>query len=300
MSSRVTLAQWQMLAAVIDHGSFARAAEAIHKSPSTLNHAVHRLESLLGVKVLEPAGRNVRLTEAGELLLRRARQLIENAQALEEVADSLSAGLESEITLAVDQLFPPDVLARALEAFSAAYPQVRVQLHETVLTGGCELFDSKQVDLLISGLAMRDHLGVPLVRVPFVAVAAPEHPLHQLQRPLDLRDLVQHRQLVLRDSAATSDMDAGWLKAEARWTVSHVATSVDLIERGLGFAWLPQTRIEASLAAGRLKRLSLANGSEREATLVLYLPDEGRAGPAIQAMVEHLRIAAGLTKMSAM
>lgn len=75
--SRVTLAQWQMLAAVVDHGGFARAAEAIHKSPSTLNHAVHKLEEQLGIQVLEPVGRQVRLTEAGELLLRRARQLIE-------------------------------------------------------------------------------------------------------------------------------------------------------------------------------------------------------------------------------
>ncbi len=75
--SRVTLAQWQMLAAVVDHGGFARAAEAIHKSPSTLNHAVHKLEEQLGVEVLEPVGRQVRLTEAGELLLRRARQLLE-------------------------------------------------------------------------------------------------------------------------------------------------------------------------------------------------------------------------------
>ena len=54
--SRVTLAQWQMLAAVVDHGGFARAAEAIHKSPSTLNHAVHKLEEQLGIQVLEPVG----------------------------------------------------------------------------------------------------------------------------------------------------------------------------------------------------------------------------------------------------
>src|SRR5690554_840110 len=83
--SRVTLAQWQMLAAVVDHGGFARAAEAVHKSPSTLNHAVHKLEEQLGVRVLAPVGRQVRLTEAGEMLLRRARQLIESASALEDV-----------------------------------------------------------------------------------------------------------------------------------------------------------------------------------------------------------------------
>ncbi|WP_158772721.1 LysR family transcriptional regulator [Cobetia sp. L2A1] len=294
MSSRVTLAQWQMLAAVVDHGSFARAAEAVHKSPSTLNHAVHRLEALLGVQVLEPVGRNVRLTQAGELLLRRARQLIANARALEDVADALSAGMESEIAIAVDQLFPPEVLARALEAFSSAYPQVRVQLHETTLAGGRELFDNKQADLLISGLTLDGYLGVSLLRETFMAVAAPGHPLHALGRPLDLRDLVQHRQLVVRDSSRSTGMDAGWLKAEARWTVSHLATSVDLVERGLGFAWLPRARMSDALAQGRLLPLPLVNGSEREVLLMLYLPDDDRAGPAVRAMKEELHAAVGL------
>lgn len=293
MSSRVTLAQWQMLAAVVDHGSFSRAAEAIHKSPSTLNHAVHRLEALLGVQVLEPAGRNIRLTEAGEMLLRRARQLIENARALEEVADSLSAGLESEIRLAVDQLFPPGLLAQALEGFSACYPQVRVQLHETTLTGGSELLDDRQADMLISALPIKGHLGTLLVRETFVAVAAPQHPLHALERTLDLRDLLQHRQLVVRDSSRSAGIDAGWLKAEERWTVSHLATSVDLAERGLGFAWLPRTRIEGALAQQRLVALPLTSGREREVNMHLYLPDEDSAGPAVRAMAEQLHHAAG-------
>src|SRR5690554_5413596 len=118
--ARVTLAQWQMFAAVVDHGGFARAAEAVHRSPSTLNHAVHKLEELLGVQVLEPAGRQVRLTEAGELLLRRARQLIESAAALEDVAGRLAEGLEAEAALAVDQALPTDVLAGALDEFAEA------------------------------------------------------------------------------------------------------------------------------------------------------------------------------------
>ena len=86
-------------------------------------------------------------------------------------------------------------------------------------------------------------------------------------------------------------MDAGWLKAEARWTVSHLATSVDLAERGLGFAWLPRTRMSEALARGRLLPLPLANGGEREVSLMLYLPDDDRAGPAVRAMKAQLHAA---------
>jgi DNA-binding transcriptional LysR family regulator len=287
--SRVTLSQWQMLAAVVDHGGFARAAEAIHKSPSTLNHAVHKLEEQLGVAVLEPVGRQVRLTEAGELLLRRARQLIESARTLEEVAGRLSEGLEAEVVLAIDQTFPPDALARALEAFSSAYPAVRVQLHETVLNGGVEMLQEGGADLLVSGLVPQGFLGEPLVTVRFLAVAHPAHALHRLGRQLDLRDLEQHRQLVVRDSALRRSTDAGWLKAEQRWTVGHLDTSIDMLERCLGFAWVPETRIGQALEAGRLQPLPLAAGGVRELPIQLFHRDRDRSGPATHAMARILK-----------
>ncbi|GHE20294.1 LysR family transcriptional regulator [Halomonas urumqiensis] len=287
--SRVTLAQWQMLAAVVDHGGFARAAQAVHKSPSTLNHAVHKLEEQLGVNVLEPVGRQVRLTEAGAMLLRRARQLLEGAEALEDVAGRLAEGLEAEVVLGVDQVFPPDALARALEAFSAAHPHVRVQLHETVLNGGIEMLYEGRADLVISGLSAQGFLGEPLTTVCFVAVAHPEHPLHRLARPLDLRDLEQYRQLVVRDSALRQSMDSGWLKAEQRWTLSHLGTSIDMLERGLGFAWVPETRIHDALEAGRLVPLALSAGGIRQIPVQLIYRDRDRAGPATHAMAGALQ-----------
>lgn len=287
--SRVTLAQWQMLAAVVDHGGFARAAEAIHKSPSTLNHAVHKLEEQLGVQVLEPVGRQVRLTEAGELLLRRARQLIESAASLEDVATRLAAGLEAEIVVAIDQIFPAAAQAKALERFSETYPQVRVQLHESVLNGGTEMLHDGRADLVVSGIAAQGYLGEPLVNVRFIAVAHPSHELHQLSRSLDLRDLTQHRQLVVRDSAIRQSTNSGWLKAEQRWTVSHLNTSLDMLKRGLGFAWMPETRIADELSSGQLKPLPLSAGGIRMVPMQLIFRDRDRAGPAAHAMAQALK-----------
>lgn len=287
--SRVTLAQWQMLAAVVDHGGFARAADAIHKSPSTLNHAVHKLEEQLGVKVLEPVGRQVRLTEEGALLLRRARQLLEGSDALADIAARLREGLEAEVVLSIDQIYPSEALARAMEAFSDAFPQVRLQLHESVLNGGVEMLQDGRADLLVSGLPAPGYLGEPLVSVPFIAVAHPDHPLHRLDRLLDLRDLEHHRQVVVRDSSQRAARDSGWLKAEQRWTVSHIATSLEMLEHGLGFAWLPETRIRRQLDSGRLKALPLQAGGVRDVPIQLFHRDADRAGPATRAMAEHLR-----------
>ena len=70
MEPRVTLEQWQALAAVVEHGSYAKAAEALHKSQSSVTYAVQKLESQLGVRAFELKGRKAALTQTGELLYR--------------------------------------------------------------------------------------------------------------------------------------------------------------------------------------------------------------------------------------
>lgn len=279
--NKTTLEQWRMLKAVVDHGGFAQAAQAIHKSQSTINHAVHKLQDRLGLPLLEIKGRKARLTEAGELMLRRAEHLLEEVAQLEDVAAGLAAGTEAEVHLAVDEVYPHGYLADALQAFSVAFPNTRVQLQETVLSGGAEQLRDGQVDLLVTGEVPPGFVGEPLLRAEFIAVAHPDHPLHQHQRPLTLQDLRQHRQIVIRDSARGPRRDAGWLGAEQRWTVSHVATSADMIARGMGFAWLPLSRVQAGMRAGTLAELPLGPASRRYAELYLVYADAEAAGPAL-------------------
>jgi DNA-binding transcriptional LysR family regulator len=104
-----------------------------------------------------------------------------------------------------------------------------------------------------------------------------------------LQDLAGQRQIVVRDSARGTRVDSGWLGAEQRWTVSHVATSIAMIRRGTGFAWLPVTRIGDLLDSGELAPLPLGEGSRRAITLYLSYADSDRAGPAARRLGEHLR-----------
>jgi len=277
-----------MLKAVVQHGGFAQAAEAIHKSQSTINHSVHKLQDQLGLPLLEVIGRKAQLTRAGELLLRRAGLLLEQAGQLEEIANGLARGNEAEIRIAIDEVFPYEYLVNALQALSKEYPNTRVQLMETVLSGGPELMQAGAVDLLIASEVPQGFLGAPIMQAQFIAVAHPDHPLHQLQRNLSLQDLANHRQIVVRDSALGPRTDAGWLGAEQRWTVSHVATSVDMICRGMGFAWLPASRAAPGLAGGELKELALGAGSRRYAALYLTYADPDLAGPATCRLGELL------------
>ena len=282
--NRTTLEQWRMLKAVVDHGGFAQAAQAVHKSQSTINHAVHKLQDQLGLPLLEVQGRKARLTEAGALMLRRAELLLDEVAQLEDVAASLAAGTEAEVRLAVDEIYPHGYLADALQAFSRNFPNTRVQLQETVLSGGAEQLLAGQVDLLVTADVPQGFVGEPLLRAEFIAVANPGHPLHRLGRELTMQDLRQHRQIVIRDSARGNRRDAGWLGAEQRWTVSHVATSADMIARGMGFAWLPLSRVQAGMRAGTLAELPLGPASRRYSELHLVYADAGGVGPALRQL----------------
>lgn len=284
-----TLEQWRMFRAVVEHGGFAQAAEAMHKSQSSINHAVHKLQKQLDLPLLKVVGRKAQLTDAGRLMLRRADQLLEQSLQLENVAESLASGTEPELRIAIDEIFPQDCLAAALKQLSTEFPHTRVELFETVLSGGSERLLEGEVDLLIAGQVPNGFLGEPLLDIDFIAVSHPEHSLHTQNHPLNLQDLVSERQIVVRDSTRGDRIDSGWLGAEQRWTVSHVATSIHMLEQGMGFAWLPETRIRDALQQGKLKELPLERGSRRRAALYLIQPDSGFTGPATNCLSELLK-----------
>ena len=288
---RVTLDQWRTLQAVVDHGGFAQAAEALHRSQSSVSYTVARMQEQLGVPLLEIAGRKAVLTEAGAALLRRSRHLVKEASQLEELAWNMDQGWEAEVQLVVDAAYPTERLARALRAFIPESKGCRVQLREEVLSGVEECLHDGTADLAISGITIAGYLPQQLDDIEFVAVAHPDHPLHQLSRALTHHDLQSHLQVVIRDSGRRQPRDAGWLGAEQRWTVTNLNTATKLVVCGLGFAWLPEHEIAEQLTRGTLKVLPLAQGARRASNMFLYANKDKPLGPATRILadliVEH-------------
>ncbi|MFU8837132.1 MAG: LysR family transcriptional regulator [Thiohalomonadaceae bacterium] len=290
---RTTLEQWRVLQTVIERGGFAQAAEALHRSQSSISYTVARLQAQLPVALLDQSGRKAVLTEAGEVLLRRSKILTDEALRLERLAASLAQGWEAELQLAVEVVFPSQILFAALREFTEACgeqaSEVRLQLIESVLSGTDEALFSGRADLVISGRIPPGFLGEPLLLVEFVAVAHRDHPLHHLDRPISADDLRAARQLVVRDSGLSRSQDIGWLGAEQRWTVSHIKTSIEAIRQGLGFAWLPEAQISAELTSGELRPLPLREGGRHRGQLYLIYADRDSAGPATRELAAILQ-----------
>lgn len=268
----ITLDQWQTLITIVEQDSYANAAEYLNKSQSTLSYAIQKMESNLNIQIFKIEGRKAVLTSAGEVLYRRALHLISAAKALEDTAKELSNHWQANINLAVDTVFPDKILFSALQRFSEEHPLTRINLSKTVLSGSTEALIKREAQLSITGSLSPGFIAEPLLDVAFIPAAAPEHPLHHLDRVVTFADLQQHRQLVLRDSGS-QNLNAGWLGAMQRWTFNDLASSITAAIKGFGFAWYAQNSIQAELDKGALKILPLAQGATRSASLYLIYAD---------------------------
>lgn len=287
--ARSTIEQWRMFKAVAEHGGFQQAADVIYKSQSSIHHAVHKMEELLGVTLFQVEGRKTMLTAAGEQLLRRVNYLLAEAERMENVALNLKSGVESSLNIAVDEAFPRDKLFQVLAAVSAEYPLIRIELLETILTGANELLRQGKADIALSPFTLPDNLSEDICQVEFIAVAGREHPLNLPSRELTLEELKTCRQIVIRDSALEQKKDVGWLGSDQRWTVSHVGTSIELLRKNLGFAWLPVNAVQPFLDDGSLVPLWLPRGAKRSATFYLNFNDADTLGPVARSFIGHLR-----------
>jgi len=105
--------KWRALLAVVDEGSYAQAAKALHKSQSSVTYAVQKLESLLGVKAFKIQGRKASLTPTGELLYRAPLPARRGDGPGAGGQETLSR-VEAEIRVAVETIFPTWLLLGCL------------------------------------------------------------------------------------------------------------------------------------------------------------------------------------------
>lgn len=289
VSPRISLDQWRSFIAVVDFGGYANASDALAKSQSAVTYAVQKLESQLDLKVFRIEGRKAVLTEAGQLLYRRARLLLDDADALERLSRTSSAEWEADIRIAVEVLFPTWLALRCLDKFGQESPQTRIELYETVVGGAPQALQEGNVDFAITPHIPAGYAGEPIAYAHLIPVAHPDHPLHQLGRELTMRDLRRHRHLVVRDSGSQRDTRSAFYDVEQRWTVSNMATSIGAACRGYGFAWFPEDKIRGELEEGILKQLPLKGGRERNIELYLIYADADAIGPGARRLSEIFR-----------
>jgi DNA-binding transcriptional LysR family regulator len=294
-----TLDQLQVLAAVAESGSFSAAARRLHRAQSVVSYTIANLEAQLGLQLFDRAERRPTLTEAGRAMLGDARRVGRAMDELRARAAGLTAGLEAEVGLVVDVMFPPARLTATLKAFAREFPTVTLRLGietlgavvQLVLERAYGLGISGPIGLHTDGLARR-----PLCEEALFPVAAPDHPLAQLPPPLPTAAFHEHTQLVLSDrSRRTEGRDFGVVSPRT-WRLSDLGAKHALLLAGLGWGNMPETMVREDLRAGRLLRLQPEEVGAARFPLVLVHRTDSPPGPAACWLARRLAADAALAE----
>lgn len=289
----LTLDQIQIFLVVVDEGSFSKAARKLNRAQSAVTYGIQKLEAQIGLALFDRAAYRPSLTEAGQTLLVRARRVAEEANAFRESARSLASGLEAELTIVLDSMFPMPAVVTAFQAFTAAFPTVPPRVYVQPLGAAAELLldGTCMIGLLpfiFTDIAVLKRF--PLLTIDLIPVVAPSHPLAALEGPIEANILSRHVQLVLTDrSAMTAGRDYGVFSSRT-WRLADLGAKHAMLLAGLGWGSMPAHLVEDDIARGRLKIIRPAEFNTETWRLVMggaYKADT-RLGPAGQWLVSQL------------
>ncbi len=231
---------------VSDLESFHRAAEALNLSQPALSRRIQKLEGAIGAPLLERTTRHVALTALGAELVPLVRRMIEEFDgSLFAVRDSgLNRG--GLVTIACLPTAAFYFLPSVIREFNDQYPNIRFRILDLPATDGLQAVERGEVEFGINLMGASDPELIfdRLVEDPFVLAARKDHPLAAMAT-VGWGDLEPYPLITVhRSSGNRTLLDAALAKSaiKLRWfyEVTHLSTSLGLVEAGLGISVLPK------------------------------------------------------------
>lgn len=233
---RWTLDQLRKFVTAVDSGSFSVAARQLGKAQSAVSTAIGLLEADLGVELFDRSRRNAQLTDAGQLLLREARELLRQADALDNRAQSLSSGSEARLILAFDEALPYAAFSSLLREMSTRFPDLELTLLSGTATEVAGYVAEERAHIafhFVRGALLAHFEQRHIGEVPQGVFVAIDHPLARLE-VVQRKDLVQYRQLVMH----TADVHEATVSPRL-WRSDSFYSIAEMVADDLGWAILP-------------------------------------------------------------
>ena len=283
------------LEAVAEDGSIRRASERLPISPSSVTRQILKLEAQFGTHLFERRPNGMRLTDAGRLALRHARETLQDFARLHGSIERLRGVVSGEVTIAtLDSLtvqFLPEAVARFVTAHSAI--QIRVVT--------CDPMEA--IHFIAQGSADLGLTFIPAWRggvtvlcdmpSPMCAIMTPDHEL-AARSSLALDECSNHR-LIYQDSSSSMQLFFGaamesFKSAHEPLVVSNnLALLKHLLLRGAGIAFYTRLGFAQELASGRLVAVPLEGDRLSELRVCLVAPADRMPTVATGVLAEHLR-----------
>jgi DNA-binding transcriptional LysR family regulator len=291
--TRGTLDGVEAFLRVAERRSFRQAAADLGVTPSAVSQAVRALEGRVGVALFTRTTRSVGLTEAGERFLERARPAVEEIIAASNAARDLGAKPSGLLRLAVPRAVVPLIVQPVLASFSAAYPDVVVEISASE-----ELVDLAKggydAGIRMGEFIAEDMVAVRLTRpLRFIIVGTPDY-LERHGRPQQPADLAGHACIRRRSGGAI----AHWrlegaeggidLAVSGPIVVNDFPTMLAAALEGAGLAQLPEPLATKHLRAGELEEL-LSEYASSSTGLFLYFPSRNQVMPKLRVFIDHIK-----------
>jgi DNA-binding transcriptional LysR family regulator len=286
----LSLDQLQVLLTVVETGSFAAAARRLNRATSAISYAIDTLEHQLDVQLFDRGTtRKPKLTLAGEAVVVEARSIAHGVDTLRARVKGLREGLEAEVSLAIDQMFPSERLAQVLKAFHETFPTVPLRLYTATMGGVERLIRNGHSGIGVGGLLHMNGDGLTLIQiggVPILPVARPDHPLALAGR-VKVGATRDHLQIVLTETVEAEKRAYG-VVAGSIWRVGDLPTKRALLLAGVGWGGMPHSMVRMDIEAGRLSPLDLPDFKGGEYLLQIAYKTDTPPGPAGQWLTEQL------------
>jgi DNA-binding transcriptional LysR family regulator len=293
MLDGVSLDQLRTFIAVADEKSFSAAGRRLRRAQSVVSQTLANLEGQLGVKLFDRSARLPVLTNQGRALLADARAVAGDVDALKARAKNLAGGLEPELSVAVDVMFPPAQLTDAVTAFQQEFPSTLLNFEvessavvEPVLDGRCVVGLANSWSRVPPNITRE-----PLLTVSVPTIVSAHHPLAAYHAPIPARVLAEHIQLIHMDPADVSPSHVSAVRSARFWRLSHLGAKLAFLRAGLGYGRLPMHVIEADLASGALVQIMLEDAPPEGfvSTMSAIYRTDSPPGPAGRWFMERLK-----------
>jgi DNA-binding transcriptional LysR family regulator len=259
--------QLKILAEIVKTGSFSGAARSLSQTQPGISIAIKKLEAELGVRLFSRNQYRTKLTAEGNAIFQKAKRIIQQSDELISLGKKLGSGIEPEIWIAVDSLFPTSVVINLFKHYIETYSETRFNLTIEYVKGARDRLVNSDANLaifskyqIVAGLESN-----PLMNVSLLPVAVPEHPTIKLNRELCDDELKQFTQVIVGDSSRSVRQEAdpnyptgavGLLKDGRHWVVNDNNIKKEIIMAGLGWGRLPEFQIQTELASRTLVPLN--------------------------------------------
>jgi len=298
MLDGVTLDQLRTFIAAAEQGSFSAAGRKLRRAQSVVSQTLANLEAQLGVRLFERRNRFPVLTTEGEVLLREARAVTDHMDAFKAHARSIREGLEPELSVVVDVMFPMAALTQAVGHSREQFPHTPLRLYVEALGGVVQPVLDGTCNIAVLGslpLVPEAMVAEPLADIPMVTVVSPVHDLARYRGSISLKAMTEHVQLVLTDRTSLSEGRNFGVLSPLAWRLADMGAKQAFLRAGFGWGHMPVHIVQEDIDQGRLVRIKI-QGQQRH---IAYLPvqvawrKDTPPGPAGQAFIAQLRSAAG-------